>query len=55
MNKYIYLYLSIPKKEGFYCGNTMMEKTELLDIIKYLLKTDVDLDLRRQLLGVFHV
>jgi hypothetical protein len=32
------------KNEGTKHGNTMMEKTELLEIIKKLLKTDVDLD-----------
>jgi hypothetical protein len=44
MNKYIYLCASILKKEGFNCGNTMMGKTELLEIIKKLLKTESDLD-----------
>ena len=32
------------KNEGTKHGNTVMEKTELLEIIKKLLKTDVDLD-----------
>jgi len=32
------------KNEGTKHGNTMMEKTELLEIIKKLLKTDVALD-----------
>jgi len=32
------------KNEGTKHGNTMMEKTELLEIIKKLLKTDADLD-----------
>jgi hypothetical protein len=32
------------KNEGTKHRNTMMEKTELLEIIKKLLKTDVDLN-----------
>jgi len=32
------------KNEGTKHGNTMMEKTELLEIIKKLLKTETDLD-----------
>jgi hypothetical protein len=32
------------KKEEIRHGNTIMDKTELLEIIKKLLKTDVDLD-----------
>ena len=32
------------KKEEIRYGNTIMDKTELLEIIKKLLKTDVDLD-----------
>jgi len=43
MNKYIYLCLSILKKEGVKYGNTRMKKTESLEIIKTLLKTDADL------------
>jgi hypothetical protein len=38
------LWRSIMKNEGTKHGNTIMEKTELLEIIKKLLKTDVDLD-----------
>ena len=32
------------KKEEIRHGNTIMDKTELLEIIKKILKTDVDLD-----------
>ena len=32
------------KKDEIRYGNTIMDKTELLEIIKKLLKTDVDLD-----------
>jgi hypothetical protein len=32
------------KNEGTKHGNTIMDKTELLEIIKKILKTDVDLD-----------
>jgi len=38
------LWRSIMKDEGTKHGNTMMDKTELLEIIKKLLKTDVDLE-----------
>ena len=38
------LWRAIMKNEGTKHGNTVMEKTELLEIIKKLLKTDVDLD-----------
>jgi len=32
------------EKEGFKYGKNMMDKTELLEIIKKILKTDVDMD-----------
>jgi hypothetical protein len=32
------------KKEKIRHGNTIMDKTELLEIIKKILKTDVDMD-----------
>ena len=44
MNKYIYLCSSILKKEGFKYGNNIIGKTELLEIIKKLFKTEIDLD-----------